>query len=131
MPHRKLVTKEMAAIFGVFSHPARIEIIEELRGGDKDVNQLQDTLEVSHSRVSQHLSVLRTHRLVTERREGRHVFYRLTQPALADWLLGGLQFLEAEANATAEIHSAIQKVREMWVDADKQEQEAGDSRTPA
>ncbi len=34
MPHRVLVTKELAELLGVLSHPHRIRIVEELRDGD-------------------------------------------------------------------------------------------------
>ncbi|MSQ97144.1 MAG: ArsR family transcriptional regulator [Gemmataceae bacterium] len=80
MPHRNLVAKELAGFLGVLSHPHRIHIIEELRDGERDVNSLQAALGISHSGVSQHLMLLRAHRLVNERRQGRRVFYHLLQP---------------------------------------------------
>ena len=87
MPHRVLVTKELAELLGVLSHPHRIRIVEELRDGERDVNSLKVALGINHSGVSQHLMVLRASRLVSERREGRHVFYQLRQPDMAGWLM--------------------------------------------
>jgi DNA-binding transcriptional ArsR family regulator len=113
VPHRILVTKELAAFFAVLSHPHRIRIIEELRDGECDVKALQDTLGISHSGVSQHLMVLRANRIVSERREGRHVFYRLRQPGMASWLLGATKFLEQESEAL-ELREAIKKTRRAW-----------------
>lgn len=114
MPARHLIAKELAGLFGVFSHPDRVRIVEELREGERDVNALQAMLGVSHSRTSQNLSVLRMHRVVAERREGRHVYYRLVQPEMATWISSGIQFLEAEtANAQAR-QTAIDEVRQMW-----------------
>ncbi len=113
MPHRLLVTKELAAFLGVLAHPHRIRIIEELRDGECDVKSLQDTLGISHSGVSQHLMVLRAHRMVAERRQGRHVFYRLRQPGMASWLLDATEFLEQESEAQ-ELQEAIRKVRRAW-----------------
>src|SRR5690349_16992863 len=80
VPHRVLVTRELAELLAALGHPHRIRIIEELRDGECDVKTLQDSLGISHSGVSQHLMVLRAHRVVCERRQGRHVFYRLRQP---------------------------------------------------
>ena len=97
MPHRVLVTKELAALFAVFAHPHRIRLIEELRDGECDVKSLQHALGISHSGVSQHLMVLRAHRLVCERREGRHVLYGLRQPGMASWLLEATEFQEYES----------------------------------
>ncbi len=114
MPHRALVTKELAELLGVLSHPHRIRIIEELRDGEHDVNSLQAALGISHSGVSQHLMVLRANRLVSERREGRRVFYQLRQPGIAVWLLDATRFLE---NGTAEadaLRKAIGKTRKEW-----------------
>jgi DNA-binding transcriptional ArsR family regulator len=114
MPSRHLVSKELAQLFGVFSHPDRVRIAEELREGEKDVNALQAVLGVSHSRTSQNLSVMRMHRVVAERREGRHVFYRLVQPAMAEWILNGLRFLENEADSAQARKHALEEVRQIW-----------------
>ena len=93
MPTRLIAAQELARLFNALSHPDRIRIVEELRDGERDVNALQAALGVTHSRTSQNLSVLRMHRVVAERREGRHVFYRLVQPDMATWILAGIQFL--------------------------------------
>ena len=69
MPSRILVAKELGEIFKVLAHPDRIRLIEELRAGEKDVNTLSERLELPSPRVSQHLSLLRLHRIVAERRE--------------------------------------------------------------
>lgn len=114
MPHRVLVTKELADFLGVLSHPHRIRIIEELRDSERDVNSLQAALGISHSGVSQHLMLLRSHRLVSERRQGRRVFYQLRQPEIACWLMEATQFLEKETVAAVELRKAIDKTRKDW-----------------
>jgi len=114
MPHRVLVTKELADFLSVLSHPHRIRIIEELRDTELDVTSLQEALGISHSGVSQHLMVLRSHRLVSERREGRRVFYQLLQPEIASWLMDATRFLEKESAAAAELRKAIDKTRKNW-----------------
>ena len=114
MPSRSFVTGEMAELLGVLAHPHRIRIVEELRNGEMDVNSLQAILGVSHSRVSQHLSVLRSQRVVVERRDGRYVFYRLRQAPLAKWLLDGFEFLPMEVQQAQEIRDAVDKTREIW-----------------
>ncbi len=113
MPHRALVAKELAEFLGVLSHPHRIRIIEELRAGERDVNTLQEALGIRHSGVSQHLMLLRANRLVSERRQGRHVFYHLRQPEIASWLLEATRFLELGA-AVEELREAIDKTRQDW-----------------
>jgi len=114
MPHRVLVTKELADFLGALSHPHRIRIVEELRDTERDVKSLQEAVGISHSGVSQHLMVLRSHRLVSERRQGRRVFYQLRQPEIACWLMEATRFLEKETIAAEELRDAIDKTRQGW-----------------
>ena len=114
MPSRALVAKELGNLFSVFTHPDRIRIVEELRDGERDVNALQTALNVTHSRTSQNLAILRAHRLVIERREGRHVYYRLVAPEIARWVLDGLRFIEADLERVHERQSAIDEARQLW-----------------
>ena len=116
MPFREMVTEELAKLFNVLSHPHRIRIIEELRDGELDVNALEETLQISHSRVSQQLSLLRNHNLVCTRREGRHVYYSLTEPELARWLLEGLEFIVSRLDKSKELRSAVEEARHVWMD---------------
>jgi DNA-binding transcriptional ArsR family regulator len=114
MPFRDIASKELAKVFAVFAHPDRVRIIEELGSGEKDVNSIQAVLGVSHSRTSQNLAVLRTNRIVMERRDGRHVYYRLAQPELAGWVLEGLRFIERDVQASGARLSALEEARQIW-----------------
>jgi len=119
MPARATVSKELADLFGVLSNPHRVRIVEELRNGEVDVNGLQSAVGISHSGVSQHLSVMRAHHLVAERRDGRRVFYHLPQPELADWVLAGLNFVEREIAHSNEIRNAVEQARQLWAVVEK------------
>lgn len=112
MPGRQLVAKELAEIFKIIAHPDRIRLIEELRAGEKDVNTLAELLDLPGARVSQHLSLLRAHRLVEERRDGRHHFYHLIQPEIAGWIIDGLDFVEGRMAGPAK--SSINQARRLW-----------------
>lgn len=114
MTVRTVATRELASLLSVLAHAHRVRIVEELRQGEHDVNFLADALAVSHSRVSQHLALLRSHRLVRERRDGRHVFYSLANPELARWLVAGLNFVEAELTRNDEIRDAVHRARDLW-----------------
>jgi DNA-binding transcriptional ArsR family regulator len=118
MPGRVTVSRELAALFGVLSNPHRVRLIEELREEEKDVNGLQAALGISHSGVSQHLALLRAHRLVTERREGRHVYYKLSQPKLASWIVEGLDFIHGELMQEEAIRAAVEQARVLWAPAE-------------
>lgn len=114
MPYRRLAANELGEFLGAIARPRRIQIIEALRGGEKDVGTLARTLELANSNVSQHLAVLRTLRVVLEHREGRRIVYRLCSPQLADWLVEGLNFLPAMSDESDQMRNAVQKARAAW-----------------
>lgn len=114
MPYRLLAANQLGAFLSAIAHPRRIQIIEELRSGERDVGALQKLLGVTHSNVSQHLSVLRAHRVVVEHRRGRQVFYHLRAPKLADWLVDGMQHLPAIADEVAQVKSALRRATVDW-----------------
>lgn len=114
MPYRVLVSQKLAKLFGTLSHPARVRIIAELRDGELCVNSLQKRLGISHSAVSQHLSLMRSSNLIKERRSGRHVFYRLSSPAMTEWLVDGIQFILPDQNDSEALKSAVERARDAW-----------------
>ena len=116
MPYRLLAATELAELLRALAHPRRIQILEELRGGERDVASLAKATGLAHSSVSQHLMVLRAHRVVSERREGRRVFYRLRSDELADWLVQGMDFLPSMDQQTDEVRKAIKKAKSKWSD---------------
>ena len=65
-------------LFSILSHPLRIKILWLLKKEKQmGVHELQEELKISQSNVSQHLALLRTHKLVTEERKGKEVYYSL------------------------------------------------------
>ncbi len=112
MPSRQVVAKELAEIFKIVANPDRIRLIEELRAGEKDVNTLAQILDLPSPRVSQHLSLMRAHRLVEERRDGRHHYYHLIQPEIAAWIVDGLDFIEGRMSGVPK--SSIKTARRLW-----------------
>ena len=75
-----------ADFFKALSHPARIKILELLRGGELSVTELQDRLQIESSSVSQHLSVLRHKNIVASRKAGTTVYYRVHDPEVFELL---------------------------------------------
>lgn len=70
--------ENIAEILRIVSHPTRLQILYELRGGKKCVCQLLSEIPVSQSNLSQHLSVLKLAGLVKDKRQGNMVEYELS-----------------------------------------------------
>jgi len=114
VPYRTVVSKELAKLHSVLSHPIRVRIIEELRGGELSVNALRDRLGITHAAVSQQLAVLRSSRLIVEQRQGRNVFYQLRNPELASWIMDGVKFISPDPSEVEQMLSAIQNAKGVW-----------------
>src|SRR2546430_16578944 len=68
--------------FHALSDETRLEIVRPLSHGDRWVCDLQDVLDAAQSRLSFHLKTLKDAGLVSDRREGRWVYYTLNRDAL-------------------------------------------------
>lgn len=69
--------QEVSNFFKVISDPTRINILMALEIDELCVCDLSYILSMTQSAVSHQLRVLRDHRLVKYRKEGKSVFYRL------------------------------------------------------
>jgi len=69
-------------LFHALSDETRLEILRRLRLGERCVCDLTDALDAAQSRLSFHLKVLKDAGLVTDRREGRWMYYTLDREAL-------------------------------------------------
>ncbi|HEY3933581.1 MAG TPA: metalloregulator ArsR/SmtB family transcription factor [Gemmatimonadales bacterium] len=76
--------EETARLFHALSDPTRLGILDRLRDGERCVCDLMDSLDAAQSRLSFHLKVLKDAGLVTDRRDGRWVYYTLSQGTLAE-----------------------------------------------
>jgi DNA-binding transcriptional ArsR family regulator len=67
-------------VFNAVADPTRRAILDRLRKGPSPVNELASGFRISRPAISKHLRILRTARLVHEKREGRQRIYEL-EPA--------------------------------------------------
>ncbi len=72
------IADDLAATFRVLAEPARVKIVSALlEAGELCVCDLAASVGLSETATSQHLRILRAHRAVRNRREGRIVYYAL------------------------------------------------------
>lgn len=74
---------DVADLLKTLSHPARLMIVCTLIEGEYSVSELEEKLDVHQPHLSQHLTVLRGSGIVETRREGKQIFYRLTEAKAA------------------------------------------------
>lgn len=76
----RMNTQSLASLFKTLSEPVRLRIVHLLlQQGELCVCDLVATLELSQSVISRHLAYLRNNNLVTSRREGVWIHYRITE----------------------------------------------------
>ena len=73
-----------ARLFHALSDETRLQILERLRHGERCVCELTDALDAAQSRLSFHLRTLKDAGLVTDRREGRWMYYAIAPEALSE-----------------------------------------------
>lgn len=71
-----------AEFFKALAHPIRIHILDALRDGEHNVNELKEILNIESANVSQQLAVLRAKNLVNTRKDGNNVYYSIKDPAV-------------------------------------------------
>lgn len=77
-------TEAAVRLFHALSDETRLDIIERLRNGERCVCELTDALDAAQSRLSFHLKTLKDAGIVTDRREGRWIYYALNRDAFAE-----------------------------------------------
>jgi len=81
---RKNPFAQTGAFFRLISHPTRLRIIQEIGKGEACVCHLEARLGLRQAYLSQHLMALRDAGILKTERDGRFIFYRLTNPEILE-----------------------------------------------
>jgi ArsR family transcriptional regulator len=73
---------QFAVVAKSAAHPHRLELLEQLAQGERSVEVLADRTGLSVANTSQHLQLMRRAGLVTNRRDGKFVHYRLADDSV-------------------------------------------------
>jgi ArsR family transcriptional regulator len=76
------IYQAQARLFKVLMHPTRLAILDVLRNGEQCVCHMEAVFGLRQAHISQHLMVLRDAELVTDRRDGWNIFYRVNKPEI-------------------------------------------------
>ncbi len=83
----------VSARFKALGEPARLQILNCLRAGERTVSELVEETELGQANVSKHLQLLHTTNFVSRRKEGLRVYYALADDSvvlLCDLMCGRL-----------------------------------------
>jgi DNA-binding transcriptional ArsR family regulator len=93
------LVEQIAQRFRVLGEPMRIRILDILRDGEANVQELTDALGATQQNVSKHLGVLHSAGVVSRRRDGNRALYAISDDSvfeLCDTVCGGLRRQVAE-----------------------------------
>jgi len=95
----------IARRFRMLAEPTRIKLLDRLREGEANVNELSEGLGASQQNVSKHLAMLAEAGMVARRKDRNHVYYRIADEgvfALCDQICGSVQQQLRALNALVE-----------------------------
>lgn len=75
---RKRKTEEIAEFFKILSTPSRIQLLFLLLEKESSVTELANEMGVTQSAVSHQLNILKNSGIVTGKRQGKQIFYILS-----------------------------------------------------
>ena len=78
-PHEKI-----SDLLTSISNPVRVQILLAIGKGEACVCHLEALLGLRQAYISQHLMALRNREIITARRDGKYIFYRLVKPEMLD-----------------------------------------------
>ncbi len=105
---QNLLHSYKASLFQALSHPTRIAILEVLRDGELSAGAIQDRLGIEQANLSQHLAILRSRQIVTNRKEGNQVFYSLRSPVLGEVLEIMRRYFQANLSEAVQMLTQIE-----------------------
>jgi DNA-binding transcriptional ArsR family regulator len=91
------VVERAASLLKAVGDPARLRLLERLaRAGEQCVSELAEASGEGMSTVSQRLRLLRGEHLVARRREGKHIYYALTDTHVRELIFAALEHAAEE-----------------------------------
>lgn len=93
MSPKRALFRAVSTLAQACAHEHRLELLDHLAQGEQSVEALAQRTGLSMANTSQHLQLLRRAGLADTRREGRHVYYRLSDDVGVVRMLEGLRLL--------------------------------------
>lgn len=109
-----VLLNSLSEFFKMLSHPARIRIIGLLIQNETlDVTSLQESLGIAQSSVSNHLKLLKMQGLLTEHREGTHIYYRLKSQRIKAVVTNALALYAVDLTTDKDLIAVIEDMNKI------------------
>ena len=106
---KDITFQQLANIATAFASPKRLEILDLLSQGEKDVDSLSKETNINFANTSRHLQILKNSKIVLTRKEGIRVIYSLA----SDEVIKYWKSLQALAEqSAAELREAVKSFLE-------------------
>lgn len=94
---KQIVLEGLADVAKSLAHRHRLEIVEQLAQMERSVESVAERVGLSIANASQHLRSMRRAGLLVSRRDGKHVIYAISDPAVLDALAALRRIAEARS----------------------------------
>ena len=74
----------VAARFRILGEPIRIQILQALQAGERNVSELVEDVGSTQPNISKHLRILQDAKFVARRQDGNNVYYSIADPTVFD-----------------------------------------------
>ncbi|MBM9501121.1 ArsR family transcriptional regulator [Leptospira sp. 201903071] len=109
---KSFVYSVLAKYGKAISDPKRIELLDLLLQAEKNVDLLSREIGMSVAATSHHLQILKEARLVTDRKEGRNIFYRIES--------AGISIFDSVASTGEEFSAEIRVAMDSFFDSEEE-----------
>lgn len=81
---KAMLFEMQANICQALANPKRLQVLDLLKAGELSVGDMVKVMGIPKANLSQHLAVMREKGIVSARREGTTVYYRLARPRITE-----------------------------------------------
>jgi ArsR family transcriptional regulator len=86
----------LAELFQMMGQPARLQILLIIGNGEACVGHMKAVMKKRQAYISQQLMILRDKGLVETTREGRNIYYRLTNPEILNLIRSAARIMQLD-----------------------------------
>jgi DNA-binding transcriptional ArsR family regulator len=104
---KRLLFDRQAEIVKSVAHPLRIAIVDFLKDGEQCVCDIAEHIDSERSNVSRHLSVMVSGGVLSYRKNGLKVIYKLRTPCIVDFFSCVTNILKQQAEENKKLFKSL------------------------